>query len=96
MITFTKAYQTSDGETYATLREAQICKLSALLIGINKPSWEEIIESMVINADKVVDILTTKANSKPRARKANGGTRKRKSLEAVAAATNAALQDMKQ
>lgn len=95
MIEFTKAFKTSDGETFATIELAQRHELD-LLIGDKVPdaSVDEMINVLMANAEKVVDILTTKPNSRPKARKAHGGTKPRKAT--VDAAVNRALQDGKQ
>jgi hypothetical protein len=82
MIEFTKAFLTSDSKTHSTLEEAKRHELDIL--------WSEKIRSdeglqsktvaewLLENADKIVDILTTTASSKPRARKVNGGKKTRK------------------
>ena len=92
MITRTNAFVTSDNETHATLEQAQARELELLAEASNLDATglarEQFCDWAVANADKVVDILTTKANSKPRARKINGGTKKRNNA-AVTANTEA-------
>ena len=85
MIEFKKAYVIGN-EVYATLAEAQE---QALIEWIGDDASKRVME----HADKVLDILTTKPTSKPRARAVNGGKKTRK---ASAASVNAALQDIKQ
>lgn len=72
MIEFTKAYKTSDGSTHGTLEQAQSHDLQKI--------WDENIKAqapmhmadwLLANKEKVVDILTTGAKSRPRARKVN-------------------------
>lgn len=96
MITKTAAFQTSDQKTHATLEEAQQHELEILLTpaGFDEET-PKICQQLVQVADKVVDILTTTATSKPRARKVNGGTKKR-TPKVDPAAVNRALQDGKQ
>jgi len=85
MIEFKKAYVVGD-TVYATLAEAQE---QALIEFIGDDAAKRVME----NADKVLDILTTKPTSKPRARAVHGGKKTRK---AGATALNSELQDMKQ
>ena len=98
MIEFTKAYKTKDGQTHASLEDAKKHELR-LLFG-SAPMGQDLDQQQhaaVINnavacvlnhANAVVDILTTTTSSKPRARKVNGGSRRRadKPAEAPAAA----------
>ena len=74
MITKTAAFQTSDNKTHATLEDAQLHALEMLLGG---EGGDKCARTVIAYADQVVDILTTTATSKPRARKVNGGTKKR-------------------
>lgn len=86
MIEFVKAYKAKDGKTYASLQEAQVAELNSLLpvspddecYDVLASYREEIFTNLVKNADAVVNILTTKPTSKHRARKLNGGSKKRK------------------
>lgn len=96
MITTAKAFVTSDQKTHATLPDAQQHELELLLtpagFGEETPS---ICQHLVQMSDKVVDILTTTSRSKVRARKVNGGTKKRKAAPDQTA-VNRELQDGKQ
>lgn len=83
MIEFTKAYVVG-GQTFAELRDAQI----AMLTGTLKTNVET-ANALLDNAPAVVDCLTMTEKSKPSARKAHGGTKKRK------AAAPAATQEAK-
>lgn len=76
MITPTKAYQTSDGKTHPTLDAAKTAELEIALL---KPGQTCITAAdIVAQAEKVVDILTTGPESRPRARRVNGGRKPRK------------------
>lgn len=82
MIEFTKAFKTSDGETHASLEEAQKHEL-LLIYGTTASDAEAVAREhfanvVMDNSDRIVDILTTTATSKPRARKVNGGSKQRK------------------
>lgn len=84
-IQFTKAYVAA-GNTYATLKEAQIAEITALVDSLREGakasgldiSMEEIANVIVENAEKVVDVLTTTEKSRPTARRVNGGRKPRK------------------
>lgn len=83
MIQKSTAYKTSDGQTVATLKEAQQIELLLLIGSPDGPestvlSDRAIVSKLVEQAAKVVDILTTKENSRPKARKVNGAARKPK------------------
>jgi hypothetical protein len=70
MITFTKAYQSSDGQTWPTLELAQECELKAIMGGN--------IESKTIleNKDRIIEILKTRGERVRVRRKVNGAKRK--------------------
>lgn len=72
MIEFTKSYKTADGQVFGTIEEAQMHELGDAL----KLS-SDIISGIMANKDIVIDILTMTPTSKPKARKVNGGTKKR-------------------
>lgn len=74
MIVFKKVPVTSDGKGFQTLEEAKRHELSTLL----NVEPVAVIDAIIKNADKVVDILTTTENSRSKARRVNGGTKKRK------------------
>lgn len=59
------SFKTSSGKTFENLADAQAEELKALL----KVEQPTIIEAIISNADKIVDILTTKAGSHLKARK---------------------------
>jgi hypothetical protein len=72
MIEFTKSFKVGD-KVFATIEEAQKHELELLLDAADESAINQIINSK----DKVVDILTTKAGSLPKARKVNGGRKVR-------------------
>lgn len=79
MIEKTKAY-ISDGKVFPTLRDAQINEMCILLAG-SMPQGsppDDISGVLVDSADEVIDILTTKESSKPKARSIHGGKKSRK------------------
>lgn len=87
MITKASSFKTEDGQIHASIENAQKHEIALLTIGYKEkhPDDEIIICEWVFeNRDKLIDILTTKATSKVRARKVNGGTKKR-AAAAVAA-----------
>lgn len=81
MITKVSAYQSSDGTAHSSLEEAQRAELKTLLK--EEAGFEEglaladVVQAIISNAETIVDILTTTPTSKPKARKVNGGTKKR-------------------
>lgn len=79
MITKALAFQTSDGQTHASLAAAQSHEMQILLESLvmteSTPN-EDVANWIISNCDKLIDILTTKPTSKVRARKINGGTKK--------------------
>jgi len=85
-ITFTKAFMTSDGLTFATIEEAQKEELlnvfhndqvNAGVDGIQTAA-ASLIDTMIRNSDRIIDILSTTPRSRPKGRKVNGATRKKK------------------
>lgn len=96
MITKTASFSTTDNQIFASLEQAQQHEIE-LLLGFTDetiPSTVAGISNAIMDRrDKLVDILTTTASSKPRARKVNGGSKKRKPDPA---AVNRELQDGKQ
>ena len=87
MIEFIKSYACSDGNVFATLKCAQEHELVLLLtpeieaiLAAGAPNVPPIAAARAItkHADKVVDILTTTAKSRPKARRAHGGRKPRK------------------
>lgn len=94
MITRCAAFATSDQQTFAELDAAIGHELA--LIFDDEPGSAKAVETILKNRDKIVDLLTTTATSKSRARKVNGGTKKRRTAADTAAAVNRELQDGKQ
>lgn len=80
MITKTNAFQTSDEKQFPTLEEAQIHEIACLLPEEQDSlNWQrDVADKLLKQKDKLLDILTTGPRSKPKARKINGATRKRK------------------
>ena len=81
MITKTQGYKSSDGAVHLSLDSAQQRQL-LLLMGYpdgGTVDWKMVAELIVANRTQVLDILTTTATSRPRARKLNGATRKPRS-----------------
>jgi hypothetical protein len=77
MIEFTKSFKVGD-KVFATMEEAQMEELTLLFDFASEPIVStRILQSFIKNKERVVDILTTKAGSLPKARKVNGGTKKR-------------------
>ena len=85
MIEFTKAYKTTDGQTHATLEDAKSHELTLLFCDTRVPTDTEahFILTVQENADRIIDILSTTATSKPRARKVNGGKKTRAAKPAI-------------
>jgi hypothetical protein len=82
MIEFTRSYKAA-GAIYETLEEAQAAELVQLLkpknTDISSVCTEEYAARVLVeNASKVICILTTTKDSRPRARKENGAVKKRK------------------
>lgn len=88
MIEFTKSYKTTDGRVFGTIEEAQTHEIEELL---NKSitnrggseSWSKMnlndwATLLIESKESLINILTTTPNSKPKARRVNGGTKKRK------------------
>jgi len=94
MITKTTSYQVRD-QFFATLEQAQRAEILTILTAEGVPDGMSPLDAaatiIVANAAKVLDILSTTAKSRPRARKANGATRKpRNSKPAVPVPVDAA------
>ncbi len=94
MIERTQAFKTSDGANHSSLEEAKIHELAIVITpagedleSIVGTTSKKIAEDIVrMFSDRVVDILTTSATSKPRARKVNGGKKTRAAKPASAPA----------
>lgn len=81
MIEFTKAFKAGDGKMYSSLLGAQEAEIRYLLEvdeDFHSDHDDLFAHWIVENQEKIVDILTTTENSRPKARKANGGTKTRK------------------
>lgn len=78
MITRQPAFVTADGLTFSTLEAAQEREL-ILLLGLSTEECK-IATRIMEKKTQVVDILTTTATSKTRARSVNGGKRTRKPI----------------
>lgn len=79
-IIFAKSFQASDGECYATLKEAQVVELAIIFDrggSENSAIASKYAEIVVEAKEEIMDVLSTTENSKPLARKINGGTKKR-------------------
>ena len=81
MIERTSAFKTTDGETHASLEAAKLHELKLLVADPVTDQEEKLAKFFAVeiikNADRILDILSTTATSKPKARKINGGTKKR-------------------
>jgi hypothetical protein len=94
MITKTTGFTTSDGAIHATIKDAQVSELATLLEEAIKPSlacgvpsdlnYHTLADAILPHREKLIDILTTTAKSRVRARKSNGGTKTRKPKSVVA------------
>ena len=96
MIEFTKSYKTADGQVFGSIEAAQVHEVEATLtklitnLGPNAVKSfpaADVARMIVAEADTIVDILTTTPNSKPKARKINGGSKARKKTVITDAAT---------
>lgn len=84
MIQKKPCYTTDDGKVFASLEEAQRHEIIVLL-KVDE-NLHPMIDEIMANAPKIIDILTTTATSKPKARKVNGGRKPRtpKAVESTA------------
>jgi hypothetical protein len=82
MITKVPSFRTTKGEVFASLEEAQAAELLALLTPEqgNAPDTA-LIRMILLNQERVIDILTTAPSSLPKARKVNGGRKVRKAVK---------------
>ena len=81
MIEKCSSFKTSDGTVHASIAEAQRPELESLLndnTQLNKDMIPNVAAILMSCRDAIVDLLTTKATSRPKARKANGATRTKK------------------
>lgn len=84
MIERIQAYRASDGTTHATLEEVQKHELSEVLCLTSGAPVQDVAALIFEHRERVLDILTTSPTSKAKARKINGGTKKRVKVEGVA------------
>lgn len=80
-MTKTKSYKTTDGQLFEDINAARQHELLSVIVSGLKPNGQEnnfddadhkaICKCIVDNADKIIDLLTTKATSRPAARKVN-------------------------
>lgn len=97
MIELTKSFKTSDGRVWTTIEQAQQNELTLLYDAFVEKGNPEMTDAdvttvkfILANKAKILDILSTKTNSRPRARKINGGTKSRVAPTAPAPAVSAA------
>jgi len=77
MIEKCTSFKTADGAIHSTVEEAKTHALTKLI----EPDFENALnlaKLIMDNSDQIMNILTMKASSHPKARKVNGGTRKPK------------------
>lgn len=114
MIKRSPAHMTADGKLWPTLDEAQVHEIELMLNNnaLNTDATpivaDELGETMkriaawiIEHKEEVLDVLTTKRNSRPGGRAIHGGTKNIRTKAQIAAdkkaaAVNAALQDAKQ
>ena len=85
MITFTKAYQSSDGQTWPTLALAQDRELNMLLGSMENHS--PIVSELLAHKSEVIAILSDKGNTKPRKPRRDKGTKRKAVIESARAAS---------
>src|SRR5687768_5076011 len=82
MIQKSTGYKSSDNQFHPTLEDAQKHEIGLLLtnsdVATGQELHNEIVDYLFSVRDKLVDILTTKPNSIPKARAVNGGRKPRK------------------
>lgn len=77
MIEKCTSFKTSDGEIHASIEKAQNHVLERILMSKGVSDSAGITSTILENKDEIIDCLTMTASSKPKARKVNGGTKKR-------------------
>lgn len=91
MITKATGYQSSDGKFHRTIDDAQSYEMGTILLPLlvehhyeqahdeldRETRLRELTQDILDKKDQFIDILTMKPNSLPKARKINGGTKKR-------------------
>jgi len=98
MISKQTSFVTTDGQLFVNIEGAQKHELEKFLgeglLNQETETTADVVATVLLHhKEEIVDLLTMKATSRPKARKVNGASRKKKS---AAAAENAALQDAKQ
>ena len=81
MIERVTAYKSSDGKTFESLNEVQVHEIDIVLRAggkLEEPMCARAANDVVVNREKILDILTTTERSKPKARAINGGKKSRK------------------
>ena len=93
MITRTQSFQTSNGQVFGTIEEAQRHELGVWIQSKMQDMPADVAAHFATelqkDAAKIIDTLTTTATSKPKARRVNGGTKKRKGIETTTPAPSA-------
>jgi hypothetical protein len=90
MITKSKhiLFTTSDGQEHRTIEDAQKHVLALIFSAVTpETSAASIAAIAVLERDKIIDCLTTGPRSLAKARKVNGGTKKRTPKVAAASPT---------
>lgn len=88
MIRKAPAFITSDNTPFFTAEEAQKHELKSLFNNNDESKLNPHLALTLANVifdhkDRIIDILTTTAKSKPAARKINGGKKTRKTVDAI-------------
>lgn len=78
MLTRTPGWTTTSGKHFTELKDAQADELHEILLPFKDGALPLLVEAILKESDKFVDILTMTATSKPRARSVNGGKKTRK------------------
>jgi hypothetical protein len=88
----TKSFKTGDGQIFGTVEEAQIHELTGFLVDAkvctDSGSGQKLAIALQAAKEPIVDLLTMKATSHPKARKINGATRARKPRAAASGPTD--------
>jgi len=91
-MTKVKAIETTDGQIFKDLADAKTHELEIIFRGDNTITTDDEIKAarhVMQYADRILNVLTMKASSHPGARKANGATRKPRTVKLAAPATKA-------
>jgi hypothetical protein len=94
MIEKVPSFRATNGEVFPTLEGAQKAEIRALLTPeMGEGPSDIILVAILRNSERLVDILTTSPASLPKARKVNGGTKRRKAKVEALAVHNEAKAD---